>query len=180
MRQLIIRSALYPYLALASLLATLFAMLAVNWWAPLFIDEQGNLPRWLKWFQPFDASLNEAWQGGYLDSSWGASPFKRYLSRVYWLYRNPAYGFDYWLFGLPFNPEEWRVLYYTETPELVLFFAIGNGFNLYYHGRFGMLKLGWKAWNRWDGNGWEMPNWQHYARIPLCFTVSPFKRRIPA
>ncbi len=170
--------ALYPLMALLSLLFTVFAMLAVNWWVPLLADDKGNLPAWLKWFQPFDSSLDEAWRGGYLDPSWGISPFKRYLARVYWLYRNPAYGFDYWALGVPFEASQWRVIRYIDTPQLVLFVAIGNSFNVYYHGRLGMLKLGWKAWNRWDGKGWNAPNWQRYARLPLCFTVNPFKRRL--
>ncbi len=180
MNKLMTRTALYPLLALLSLLFTALAMLGVNWWAPLFVDTQGNLPRWLKWFQPFDATLNEAWQGGYLSPSWGASPFKRYLARVYWLTRNPAYGFDYGLLGVSFHAEEWRVIRYIETPQFVLFVAIGNGFNVYYHGRLGMLKLGWKAWNRWDGKGWNAPNWKPYARLPLCCSFSPFKRRTGA
>lgn len=178
MNKFIIRTVLYPIMALLSLLFTAFAMLCVNWWAPLFVDEKGNLPNWLKWFQSFDASLNEGWQGGYLDPSWGASPFKRFLARVYWLYRNPAYGFDYGPLGLSFDAKEWRVIRYIDTPKLVLFVAVGSGFNVYYHGRFGMAKLGWKAWNRWDGNGWNTPNWQHYTRLPLCFTLTPFKRRL--
>ncbi len=177
MNKLMTRTALYPLLALFSLLFTALAMLGVNWWAPLFVDAQGNLPRWLKWFQSFDASLNVAWQGGYLDPSWGASPFKRYLSRVYWLYRNPVYGFDYWLFGLPFFAKEWRVIRYIESPQLVLFIAIGNGFNVYYHGRLGMFKLGWKAWNYWEGNGWKKTSWGPQWRVPLCCSFNPFKRR---
>lgn len=178
--KLIIYTMFYPMMALLSLLITVFAILAVNWWAPLWADDQANLPRWIKWFQPFDSSLDEGWKGGYLDPSWGATPFKRYLARVYWLYRNPSYGFDYWLFGLPFDFAQWRVIHYIETPMLVLFIAIGNGFNVYYHGRLGMLKLGWKAWNYWQGDGWRKTPWGPVWRVPLCFTMSPFKRRTSA
>ncbi len=170
--------ALYPFWAFFSLLFTMFAMLGVNWWAPLFADAQGNLPRWLKWFQPFDSTLNEAWQGGYLDATWGASPFKRYLARVYWLYRNPVYSFNYRLFGVPFHAQEWRVMTHIQLPHLELFIAIGNGFNVYYHGRLGTLKLGWKAWNRWDGKDWKTPDWNLFPRLPFCCSFSPFKRRI--
>ncbi len=169
--------ALYPLLALLSLFFTALAMLGVNWWAPLFADAHGNLPCWLKWFHSFDASLNEAWEGGYLAPSWGASPFKRYLARVYWLYRNPVYGFDYWLFGLPFLAKEWRVIRYVESSQLVLFIAVGNGFNVYYHGRLGMLKLGWKAWNYWEGRSWRKTPWGPQWRVPLCCSINPFKRR---
>ncbi len=167
----------YPLFALASLLATLIAVFFVNWWAPLFADDQGNLPPWLKWFQTFDASLDAGWQDGYLDPSWGETPFKRYLARVYWLYRNPAQGFDYWPFGLPFDTTQWRVIRYIDTPEQVLFVAIGNGFNIYYHGRFGMAKLGWKAWNYWQGRDWRNTPWGPQWRVPLCCSINPFKRR---
>ncbi len=183
MDSIIFYIALYPPMVLLSLFIKGCAMLGINWWAPLFADEQGNLPDWLRWFQTVDASLDEAWQGGDLDPSWGASACKRYLARVYWLYRHPADGFDYWLLGVRFDANQWRVIHYTSSPQHVLFIALGNGFNVYYHGRFGSLKLGWAAWDRWDGKGWVSPLRHRYARIPLCFTFNPFnsfKRRASA
>ncbi|WP_231409615.1 hypothetical protein [Ralstonia solanacearum] len=168
----------YPFYVLLSLLATLVAMAAVNWWAPLTCDAQGNLPRWLRWFQTFDASLDAGWRDGYISRSWGDTPIRRFLARVYWLYRNPAYGWDYWPLGVRFNPCAWRVVRYVESDALTLFVAVGNGFNVYYHGRFGMLKLGWKAWNCWDADGWKMQPFGPAWRLPLAFTVSPFKRKV--
>ncbi|WP_247318210.1 MULTISPECIES: hypothetical protein [Ralstonia solanacearum species complex] len=168
----------YPAYVLASLLATLFAVVAVNWWAPLTCDDQGNLPRWLRWFQTFDASLDAGWRDGYIAQSWGDTPLRRFMARVYWLYRNPAYGWDYWPLGVKFNPRAWRVVRYIESDTLTLFVAVGDGFNVYYHGRFGMLKLGWKAWNCWDSDGWKVTPFGPAWRLPLAFTVSPFKRKV--
>src|SRR5574341_1027779 len=37
---------------------TLFAWLFVNWWAALFANKEGWLPKWLTWFQTFDNSLD--------------------------------------------------------------------------------------------------------------------------
>lgn len=169
---------LYPFYVLASLLATLVAYLCINWWAPLWCDAQGNLPRWLKWFQTFDASCDAGWQDGYLDKSWGSTPLRRFLARVYWLYRNPAYGWDYWPLGVRWNPDDWSVFRDEDTPQRTLFIAVNfdGAFNLYYSGRWGQYKIGWKAYNKWDGKDWHAPNWAKYDRIPLCFTINPFKR----
>jgi hypothetical protein len=172
---LMLRIALYPAMALLSLGFMLFSMLLVYPWLPLFANAQGEVPRYLKWFVTFDASLDEGWKGGYLHPRWGQSGFMRYLARLYWLYRNPGYGFDYDVLGLPFDQKQWRVLRTIESPTLVLFIALGPAFNIYAHGRFGMLKLGWKAWNQWDGTQWKRTPW---SKVPLCCSWSPFKRRI--
>lgn len=66
-----LRMLVYPFAVLASLAITVFAMLFVNWWAPLFANSTGNLPAWLYWFQTFDAGLDAGWQDGYLSPSWG-------------------------------------------------------------------------------------------------------------
>lgn len=168
----------YPFLALADILVTLFAWSAVNWWVPIFADRHGYLPRWLKWFQTFDASLDWGWQGG----TPGFNPDgSQHWNRVKWIYRNPAYGFAYWALGISFDPARWRVRRFVSTPSLELFVATGpNGlFNLYYHGRLGMLKLGWKAWNYYDTSTgrWKTKPWGPVWRAPATFSVSPFKRR---
>jgi len=167
---------IYPLYAVLSLLMGLVARVLVNWWAPLFANDEGNLPWALRWFQTFDATLDAGWLDGYLDSSWGATRWRRYWARVWWLNRNPAYGFDYAL-GVAFDAAEWRVVKYIERDDLVLFFALGRGFNLYYDGPLGQYKLGWKAWNRWSGSGWDATSWERFERIPVCFTVNPFRRR---
>jgi hypothetical protein len=173
----IFHSMLYPLYALVSLSGTLLAMGLLNWWAPLFANDQGNLPKALRWLQTFDASLDAGWQDGYLPVSWGHTRFKRYWARVYWLYRNPVYGLDYGLLGLPFDPQKWRVVRHLQTPTCVLFMALGPAFNLYYHGRWGLLKLGWKAWNYWDGHRWKTSPWGKKWRVPVCCSFNPFQRR---
>jgi len=79
---------LYPLYAISSWLITLSAFL----FAPviaLFVDANGNLPRWLKWFQTPDAPC------------WGVPFWKEqhpsystYWLCITWLWRNPAQGFD--------------------------------------------------------------------------------------
>ncbi|RRW94284.1 DUF7338 family protein [Pandoraea apista] len=171
---------IYPAYVIASWAGAIFAVLFVNWWAVLLADEDGNLPRWLSWFQTFDASIDAGWKDGYFPYEWGASPSWRYVARVRWLLRNPGYGIDYSLFGLTFDPACWRVLVNIERYDLVLFFSIGNGWNLYYEGRFGQAKLGWKAWNYWQGNAWRDMPWGPAWRVPVCATYNPFKRRVPS
>lgn len=168
----------YPAYVVATWAGVVFAIMCVNWWAVLLADDDGNLPRALRWFQTFDASIDAGWKDGYFPADWGRTPSMRYVARVLWLLRNPAYGVDYWLFGLTFNTSSWRVLADIERDDLVLFFALGNGLNLYYHGRFGEAKLGWKAWNYWQGNAWRKTPWGPAWRVPVCATYNPFKRRV--
>jgi hypothetical protein len=192
---LLTKIGIYMLGVVADVLITIIAVFFVNWWAPALSDSSGNLPRWLYWFQTFDATLDAGWQGGYFVASslsWylrplalfyftgspGTAPtgLNLFLLRVRWLYRNPAYGFDYFAFGLPFDPSRWRVLKYVNTPTLSLFIAIGDGFNIEYAGRLGELKLGWKAWNYWNNGQWKTVPWGPEWIVPLCFTYTPFKR----
>jgi len=79
---------LYPLKALASVVVTLIAYL-FNWLFALFVRPDGNLPHWLKWFQPSD---NKAVG----DTLWKAEHpgYSKYqLARSY-MNRNPAQGFD--------------------------------------------------------------------------------------
>ena len=61
------------------------------------------LPRWCRWLQTHDAPLDEWWRGGYYKNAfaWSAkltdadfvrSAWLRYVARMCWLQRNPAYG----------------------------------------------------------------------------------------
>lgn len=180
----------YPFAALLALLFDVVAKFLLNWIVAAFADVSGNLPRALKWFQTFDAPLD---QGAInrrdeliagVGDTWAAfnpnpvSWFQRYKNRALWLFRNTGYGFDYYLLGVQWHPEEWRVVRFVNTPELVLFIAIGRGFNIYAHGRYGMAKLGWKAWNLYqqDTGKWSAA-WGDGGRIPVTFSLSPFKRR---
>lgn len=172
-----LRWILYPVFGLTSLAITIFSFVFVNWWAPLFADEDGYLPKWLYWFQTFDAPLDASWKDGYLPASWGNTRFKRYWARVYWMYRNPCYGIDYFLLGLPFD-RDWKIIRATIEPNYTNFLAVGNGFNFCYFGKFGTIKIGWKAWNYYDQNtgGWKETNWGSESRVPLCLTFNPFRR----
>jgi hypothetical protein len=83
---------------------------------------QGNLPTWLRWFQTHDFPLDEIWRPSTPAELWRidglfignfrtftgktppdfrASAWLRYLARVFWLWRNPAYGFRAQVLGYP-------------------------------------------------------------------------------
>lgn len=83
---------------------------------------QGNLPTWLRWFQTHDFPLDEVWRPstpaelwridglfignfrtfvGKTPADFHASAWLRYLARVFWLWRNPAYGFRAQVLGYP-------------------------------------------------------------------------------
>jgi hypothetical protein len=54
----------------------------------------------------------------------------------------------------------------------------GGAFNYYYHGRYGMYKFGWKAWNLFDqSRGIFAGTWGPANRIPIVFSPNPFKQR---
>lgn len=181
----------YPFAAIASLVIDILCKLILNWIVALFADDAGNLPRCLKWFQTFDASLDEGMNArrnelaaGLGGDAWAAfiayprSQFEIYRNRALWLFRNTGYGFDYYLLGVRWNPNDWRVIRYVETDALLLFIAVGNGFNLYMESRYGMVKLGWKAWNLFNrSTGMFSGSWGDDRRIPVTFSLTPFKRR---
>ena len=75
---------------------------------PAFADSDGNLPYWLKWFQTYDSTLDGKEPLFIAATSWlrddQGSPKNvlcLYLCRVFWLYRNNAYGFAYSILGAP-------------------------------------------------------------------------------
>lgn len=86
------------------------------------VTKEGNLPTWLRWFQTHDFPLDEIWRPSRLDEPWRtdglflknfsdfaaktpddfhASRWLRYLARVFWLWRNPGYGFRAEVLGYP-------------------------------------------------------------------------------
>lgn len=181
----------YPFAAALSFVIDLACKFFLNWIVAAFADGSGNLPQALKWFQTFDATLDEGMNArrnelaaGIGGDTWAAFDpwpvtwFQRYKNRAFWLFRNSAYGFDYYLLGVPWNPDEWRVVKFVNTESLVLFIAMGRGFNIYAHGRYGMCKIGWKAWNLYQQDtGRFSASWGDGGKIPLTFSLSPFKRR---
>jgi phage pi2 protein 07 len=154
---------LYPLFAFGSLVMTILSMLIFNWIVVLFADDAGNLPKCLKYFQTFDNTLDA-----------GTNKFSsRYLNRVMWLMRNPAYGWDYYVFGLKWNKDDWTVKKFTTDGTTTTFFATSkNGaFNFYYEGKFGKWKFGWKAWNYFqkDTNGFT-GTFGDSTHVPVCIS----------
>lgn len=165
---------LYPFYAAASIFITLFSCVFCNWWLPLFANAQGNLPKYLYWFQTFDNTLDAAIQGGLVPAAWANSKWKRYWARVYWLYRNPAYGFDYFLLGRDFNPSQCDLITFKQNESTIVFYCI-NGkrtyFNFYYSNSWCILKFGWKAWNSFNTETQAFSIGAWGTRIPVCFTI---------
>lgn len=157
------------FLSLADILGSLFFWLFVDWWAPLFANEAGWLPNWLKWAQTFDADLDQGFRSG------NTSFKSRYLNRMFWLYRNNAYGWSYYVLGIDFIPEEWTVHTYTgdEHAKDFTFYATDNRGHFSLHCvRFGIKwKLGWKYWNvRNTKTKGVTPPWGPEWRIPFVFS----------
>lgn len=157
----------YPAFVLASLFMTALTCLLAPLLA-LFVNPQtGNLPRCLYYFQTFDASCFEGRnpQYGFTGSNWWVA--------TRWLWRNPAYGFDYWPFGIAFVPAAWTVT----RSDATWFVAKGpyGQFNVEYGGQRLRLKLGWKAANYFDATTgkFRTTSWGPEMRTSLCFTISP-------
>jgi len=155
----------------------MFCRIFVNWWAPIFCDENGNLPNWLSWVGTFDATLDSGWKDGY-DGFNPSDP--KFKNRVKWLYRNTSYGFSYWVTGIKFDPKDWTIHKSVDTPTKTLFIATSSQgyFNITYHGKWGEYKLGWKAWNYWlsDQNKWKDAPWGPEWRTQYVCSPNPFKR----
>jgi hypothetical protein len=165
---------LYPFLALFSVL---FA--ALTWilapWLGRQVDAEGNLPGWLRVFQTFDASCFEGRKPPY---NYTGSPAE---VAAQWLRRNPGYTMD-WLLGCAFDPAQWTVTRDDEQPGRVTFIAWGprGRFNLYLQRGTLYLKLGWKAWNNWEGGHWNPAPANGWNRIPICCTIARRQAKAPA
>lgn len=173
----------YAFLTILNLLFTLFAVIV----APivsLFASNDGWLPNWLKWFQTFDASLDAGWKDGYFGSfSTPPTGYKLWWYRTKWLWRNPAYGFCYWVLGTSFKPEDWTVTFVQDGnyTKFIAWSKDRKHFCLSYNGRFGSWKLGWKAWNYFqhlDADGkpvWNDQPWGPEWIAPISFTPNFWK-----
>lgn len=75
----------------------------------------------LSWFQTIDNPVDEGLVGGYFKTK------NHYLARLYWLIRNPAYGFGQTVLGA--NPPAWQF----KNP-----ISIGFGYYL-------DINIGWKS-----------------------------------
>ncbi len=154
---------LYPFYAVGTLLATLLTVILSPVLA-LLKDKENNLPYYLYYFQTFDAPLYDGW--------WDS---------VKWLCRNPAYGFDLFVFGLPWVKEDWTCVKNTSTEKGDLFigynkqgafcFAFGSKMKL-----VPSVKFGWKAYAFHRGGVFIEKSYNdlNYGRVPFCFSVEPF------
>lgn len=129
---------------------------------PLFASEAGWLPPWLSWFGTSDNPLDG--DSGFLSEH---APFlgpqtgwRRYLNRVAWLIRNPAYGFDFAVLGFVASQfttwQGWGDITADDTRD-GWYLHVGTNpdgssawqFWLSHHwtaDRFLRINLGWKLW----------------------------------
>lgn len=150
----------------------------------LFASKDGWLPGWLRWFQTFDATIDSAWQDSYqfcidaTPSNWfqyvwtyrGApdtpTGLNLFMLRCRWLWRNAAYGFDYWPCGLVYDPSQWIVDVCDVTNGILTKFSARtvDGLHFCYTDSKG-TKLGWKLWWALDSNFKLLPadQFEHVA-----------------
>ncbi|OSK23640.1 hypothetical protein EAMG_01709 [Escherichia coli M056] len=141
-----------PLNLLVVLTAYIFAPVIV-----LFCRDDGWLPRWLWWFQTPDNPMDgdsgwkcEHWQWRF-KLPWALA---RYIGRVGWCWRNPAYGFAINVLGAknPPTPFKWygnpNTGNHTPTVDGWLIVTAGIWWNVYviapFCGRTFRLYLGWK------------------------------------
>ncbi len=157
----------YPLFVVVSLIFTVLTYLLAPFLALFVSSSTGNLPKYLLWFQTFDATCFEGRepQYGMTGSNWWVA--------TRWLWRNPGYTFDLEVLGFTWNQNSWKVV--KVSADGSFFFAIGPWltFNL-----CGMIwgvhfKFGWKAWNMYSlqTKTWTVnPTWAKFNKIPVCFT----------
>lgn len=69
---------------------------------PLFVQEDGYLPKYLSWFQtPFDACDGDE---DHMNKWPGSDWWSTYKRRLAWFLRNVAYGFDMRVLGVEVKP----------------------------------------------------------------------------
>lgn len=133
---------------------------------PAFAIGRDHLPRWLAWFDtpdnPLDGDL------GYVMlhapfKGYGVTGIKRYINRVWWLVRNPGYGFSYTMLGARIDSLPLVVSgdpYVSDSPNLTIgrmrgfsghvLLRSGTAFEFYLVRQYGQsgrcfrLRLGWK------------------------------------
>jgi hypothetical protein len=159
----------YGFWALLNFLFTYLVAYPLTPLVTLFAGASGFLPVWLCWFQTFDASLDAGWQGGYF-GTYATPPtgLVLYWLRVRWLWRNPAYGFDYWPCGIEYDPTQWVIDICEVTNgtngTLIKFAAHTiDGKHFSYTDSTGK-KFGWKVYWALDANFHLIPA-QQYANI---------------
>ena len=92
---------LFPMSFVVTLIVMLFAPVIV-----LFSDADGKLPSWLVWAGTLDNPLDgdSGFQSEHAPFLGAQTGWRRYINRVFWLWRNPAYGFDIRVCGATLVP----------------------------------------------------------------------------
>ena len=147
----------WAFLAVAGIAFTILAMILAPALA-LFRQADDRLPAWLSWFQQPDTPCcgDAAFHANQM--SWTQN---KYLWTVFWLWRNPAYGFDAAVLGVTLQD---GFVYRSWGDELVSNSPLHNGWvfrlvesagatywQLYFvHGwtntKCLRVHLGWKLW----------------------------------
>lgn len=141
---------LAPLSAIFTLLAILLSPILA-----LCIKKDGYLPNWLSWFQTPDnpAIGDESFQTNQM--SWTTS---KYLYALFWLCRNPAYGFDHLLGaripdGFTYSSKGDEGTTNSPLHEGWVYRRIDNAWQFYFVKRLTKTKclklnLGWKLWGK--------------------------------
>ena len=137
---------------------------------PLFASKEGWLPRWLWWFQTPDEPLDGD-NGFKTEHAWfkgEQTGLKQYWNRCHWLWRNPAYGWD-WIV-LAYKPEL--------TDELTIKGTRGIGGHLTENGWY-FARKGY-AWQLYVTHHWNDTHctklnfgWKLWGKAPHQFVFSP-------
>ena len=128
---------------------------------PLFASKDGWLPKCLWWYQTPDNPLDGDYGFRMIHAPFKGedlSYWKKYINRMFWMIRNPSYGFDWTV--LAFNPEPGYVLKVVRGSH-----PIGGDTTIdgYYHAIL-TNPNGSKAWQLYVIHHW---NKTRYAKIDL-------------
>lgn len=203
----------WVFLGPIDLLFNLICVLFFNWWViflarpvvpsdwlylqakPQWRGHEQKLPKWLSWFETFDASLDAGWIGGYFAPKGHYTPdsipsfWRRKYYQWRWLNRNAGYSFSYYPLGIAMKKETWTIKTWKRVPgtggskgyQLFIATSSDGYWNINLQGKYGTYKLGWKAWNYWDWEKevWYVDNkpWGPEWRTTLVMSVNPFNRK---
>ena len=158
------------------------------------LGDRHRLPRWLRWFDTPDNSLDGDY--GYIMQhapfkGYSQHGIKRYINRVWWLVRNPGYGFSYHVLGHRVNSMP-RVVsgdpLVSDSVNLTVgrmhglsghvLVREGRAFELYLVRQYGKsgrcfrLRLGWKLL------GWinEPASWPLVGKAQFVIGIKPLGR----
>lgn len=172
----------YGISVILSLLATLLTWVLCIPLACL-VKKDGNLPYWCYWFQTFDNTCDAGWKvqgsyGTYLQDGIEPTGITLWWYRLLWLCRNPAYGFDYYPFGIPWDKDDWTVIKWSSqdaNPNFYYARSKQGYFSWTYSNNHIQLKFGWKSWGLFDRATGQYTDGQFgpEKRQPLCFTIVP-------